>query len=166
LGLLGGRLHVGLAVAAPAALAAVIVVALRGWWRGGRRRGLCLLHGRLSRGRLGLFDGRCIVACALAAPATFATVVILALGLGRPTLLGSRLGLLRRWLGALSSAAAILRGSTAAFAIAFSATLTAFFAVIRGGRFCPRGLCNLKGFTWKRLPVGHRREGDGTEGGE
>ncbi|MDP1907578.1 MAG: hypothetical protein Q8K85_04705, partial [Hyphomicrobium sp.] len=138
-------------------------------WRRGR---LGLLHGRRRRrrwcGGLGLLRRRFIVAVAvaLAAPAAFATVVILALGFGRPTLLRLRRGLLRRWLGASITAAAILTASTAAFAIAFFAALTAFFVVVWGGRFCPRGLCNLKGFTGKRLPVGHRREGDGTEGGE
>jgi hypothetical protein len=81
-------------------------------------------------------------------------------------LLCLRLGILRRWLGASFSAAAIRTASAAAFAIALFAALAAFFVVVWGGRFCPWGLCNLKSLTRKRLPVGHRREGDGTEGGE
>jgi hypothetical protein len=108
-----------------------------------------------------LSGGRCTgavaVAVTLTAAAAFARLFIVALGRG----LLCRRRCLLRWRGA-----PIRSASTAAFVIAFFAALTAFFVVVRGGRFCPRGLCNLKGFTWKRLPVGHRREGDGTEGGE
>jgi hypothetical protein len=163
--LLSGRFTVAVPVpfAALAAFATVIVVSPCCRRRGGRCRRLSLLYrgrGR-RRGRLGLLGGRfnvVVVSVTLTASAAFATVIVLALGLGRLSLLRLRLGFLRGWRGATPTAAG--------FAIALFAALAAFFVVVWGGRFCPRGLCNLEGFTWKRLPVGHRREGDSTEGGE
>ena len=111
---------------------------------------------------MGLHSGRLTIAVPVLLAAAFATVVILALSLGRLSLLR----LFRRWLGASISAAAILTASTATFAIALFAALAPFFAVIWGSRVRLRGLCNLECFTWMRLPLGHGCEGDGTEGGE
>ena len=121
-----------------------------------------------SRRRTGARAVATAVTVTVTASAALATLVVIALGRGRLRLLcrrrGRRLGLLRGWWGAAIAVA--IRAASTAFGIALLAALAAFAVVAWGVRFYTRSLCNLEGFTWKRLPMGHCREGNSTEGGE